>query len=517
VELTEIGGWGEKTLVGIAYSEGVDTVCADPRAMIGCTSFPALSVKPIEVIDGDGTVVIGSSLWTPLSTGVKKYWVNLRKYGASVFGITINRKHADILEVPALRSLIGNIIEGTSPIDASNQDFISTTPPQAGPGDDWLRFLLHSPLDLNLYDDHGNHTGISTTTGLLEENIPGSRYKRYGELKLVEAPASTTLRLVMDGYASGSFTLDIDKMTGNDIIASTTFAGVPSSTSTRAMITVPLGGETAQASPLSVDYDGDGSTDFSLLPLGGMVHPDVTPPLTVASTSGRLGLNSRYTSNIEVQLTATDTGSGVKNTYYSLSEGIEWGTYTAPVTITNEGTTTLLYYSIDRAGNKEATSTLTITIDKTAPKAIISVDPAKKDLRVDGDDSAGSTTITKSGDTYTITDQAGHTTKLFFQKTYSGKRLSYAKLTKVQYDDGVITTLPSSYFVYLWQVTAPQTLLSQTIVVNETYVIEALYDKTKNKTTVFLKKKGVIVQTQQFTGLRIVQFTVDKGVVGYGI
>jgi hypothetical protein len=188
-----------------------------------------------------------------------------------------------------------------------------------------------------------------------------------------------------------------------------------------------------------------------------------------------------------------------------------------PLIVTNEGSTTLQYYSIDKAGNREATSALNIKIDKTAPKASISVDPTTKDLKIEGSDNLGTTAVVKNGDTYTITDTAGHTTKLFFQKTFTGNRLTYAKLTKVQYDNGTIVTLPSSYFVYLWQSAAPQTLLSQTIAVNDTYVVTAVYDKAKNKTTVTLKKKGVMVQTQQFTGLRIVKFTVDNSVVGYEI
>lgn len=249
--------------------------------------------------------------------------------------------------------------------------------------------------------------------------------------------------------------------------------------------------------------------------LGAVVLPDFTPPHTSASASGTLGTNSWYTSNVIVTLSATDTGSGVRSIQYSLNGGMIWNTYATQLTLSAEGSTTLQYYSIDNAGNREATSTLTIIIDKTAPKASVSIDPATKDLKVEGYDSMGTTTVTKSGDTYTITDLAGHTTKLFFQKAFTGNRLMYAKLTKVQYDNGAITTLPSSYFVYLWQAVAPQTPLLQMIAVNDTYVIEAVYDKVKNKTTVLLKKKGAVIQTQQFTGLRIVKFTMDNGVVGY--
>ena len=156
-----------------------------------------------------------------------------------------------------------------------------------------------------------------------------------------------------------------------------------------------------------------------------------------------------------------------------------------------------------------------VKIDKTAPRASIGVDSTTKDLAVSGTDSLSTTTTAKNGNIYTITDNAGHTTKLFFQKTFTGTRLTYAKLTDVQYDNTAKVALPSSYFVYLWQGTSPQMLFSQTIIVNGTYAIEAVYDKVKNKTTVALKKKGLLVQTAQFTGIHIVKFTVNNGVVGY--
>lgn len=512
VTLTEIAGWGEMTMRTLEYYEGRKTLCSTPNDIHTCTDVPALEYRVKEVMDGDGTVVVPSALWTP---GATKYWVDLLSYGKSALLTTINRKHADILEVVELRILIQNLITKTT---ADLPDFISNATPTNPDTDTRLRFTLHSPLSLNLYDNLGNHTGFSTTTGFLEENIPDSRYKTYGELKYIEAPASTTLRLVMNGYATGSFTLDIEKKLGEVVLASTTFAAIPSSTTTIATITVPQGGNIEDASPLTVDVDGNGTSDIILdTVIGDVVLPDFTPPHTIASASGTLGANNFYISNVTVTLSATDTGSGLRSTHYSQNGGTTWNVYVTPLIILNEGSTTLQYYSLDNAGNREATSTLIIKIDKTAPKASISVDPTIKDLRIDGSDNVGTTTTVKNGDTYTITDVAGHTTKLFFQKTFTGNRLTYAKLTKVQYDNGTITTLPSSYFVYLWQAVAPQTLLSQTIVVNDTYVVTAVYDKTKNKTTVILKKKGVMVQTQQFTGLRIVKFTVDKGVVGYEI
>jgi hypothetical protein len=155
--------------------------------------------------------------------------------------------------------------------------------------------------------------------------------------------------------------------------------------------------------------------------------------------------------------------------------------------------------------------------DLIPPEAKISVDPTTKDLLIEGTDESP-TTISKNGNVYTITDTSGNTTKLFFQKTFLGKLLTFAKLTGIQYDSATKITLPSSSFLYLWNpLVNPPVLLSQTIAVNGTYAIEAVYDKKKNKTTVFLKKKGVQIQKQIFIGLRIPKLVMNNGTVGYEI
>ena len=129
---------------------------------------------------------------------------------------------------------------------------------------------------------------------------------------------------------------------------------------------------------------------------------------------------------------------------------------------------------------------------------------------------AGATTVTKDGSgNVTLADQAGHSTKLFFTKTNSGKQLTYAKLTGVQYDAQPKVTLPSSSFLYIWDTKTPVTLISQTIAVDNIYLIQASYDKSKNKTTVIVLKKNLPIQTQVYAGLKVVKLTTSKGVVGY--
>ena len=174
-----------------------------------------------------------------------------------------------------------------------------------------------------------------------------------------------------------------------------------------------------------------------------------------------------------VTLTATDTGSGVASTTYSIN-GETWTAYVNPFSITAEGTTTILYYSSDKAGNKEATNTLIIKIDKTAPEASIIFDPITQLLKVTGSDNLGSTTVVTIATSSLITDAAGHTLKVLLTdlkpKTRNG-RINMS-VTALIYD-GVATPLANTTFKYKWATTTP----------NVTYKMFAAYVTTVSTST----------------------------------
>ncbi|MCR4306713.1 MAG: right-handed parallel beta-helix repeat-containing protein [Candidatus Yonathbacteria bacterium] len=300
VEMVQIAGWGEDTLATIEYYEGKKTFCSGN--IYTCTDVPTIMYNPKEVVDGDGTVVVPSALWTTASSTTAKYWVNLRDYGASGFlNSTINRKHADILEVPSLRTLIQNILTNMT---STLPQFISTTQPTALADDERLRFLLHSPLNLSAIDNLGNTTNSATST------IPGGSFKRYGEVQVLKVPKGIPITLNLEGYATGSFTLDLEEINGNNtILASSTLSAIPSATSTTATMAF-TDGTLQNASSLLLDYDGNGTTDFTLKSkIGETIVFDITPPEALISFSPNtqkltiLGIDE--TSSTTVSTTAT--------------------------------------------------------------------------------------------------------------------------------------------------------------------------------------------------------------------
>ncbi|MCX6738430.1 MAG: right-handed parallel beta-helix repeat-containing protein [Candidatus Parcubacteria bacterium] len=109
VELTEIAGWGDETLKTIEYYQGSKTGCKEIATLTACHTDPALEYKMQMTIDGDGTVVTSSVLWTRRA---RKYWVDLDDYNNTrPQSLThFDRRHADILEVPNLLDFTKKLI-----------------------------------------------------------------------------------------------------------------------------------------------------------------------------------------------------------------------------------------------------------------------------------------------------------------------------------------------------------------------------------------------------------------------
>jgi hypothetical protein len=101
--------------------------------------------------------------------------------------------------------------------------------------------------------------------------------------------------------------------------------------------------------------------------------PETTAALSPAVPNGQ---NGWYTTDVTVNLAPTDNCSGVAATEYSSDGGGTWQPFSASLTVVNEGTTTILYRSTDRATNTETPKSITLKIDKTAPGITLSTTPS---------------------------------------------------------------------------------------------------------------------------------------------
>ncbi len=106
-----------------------------------------------------------------------------------------------------------------------------------------------------------------------------------------------------------------------------------------------------------------------------IVKIDTTAPVTQASVSGTAGTNNWYRSSVQVSLNATDNLSGVQNSFYRIDGGAIQ-TYAGPFVLSNVGQHTVDYWSVDNLNHTEATHSVAVNIDTTAPLVTATASPA---------------------------------------------------------------------------------------------------------------------------------------------
>ena len=142
---------------------------------------------------------------------------------------------------------------------------------------------------------------------------------------------------------------------------------------------------------------------------------DVLAPQTSAAVTPATpdGQNGWYKTAPTITLSATDNCAGVSATEYSTDGGATWQTYNAPFVFSTEGTTTILYRSVDRATNSETPKSVTLKIDTSAPVLALTATPSviwpatgeTVNVRIDGNGSDSVSGLTNVS--YTVTDEYG--------------------------------------------------------------------------------------------------------------
>ncbi|HEV2124837.1 MAG TPA: hypothetical protein VGW38_18980, partial [Chloroflexota bacterium] len=110
---------------------------------------------------------------------------------------------------------------------------------------------------------------------------------------------------------------------------------------------------------------------------------DTVAPTTHASVTPHANSQGWHNASVTVSLTAQDNlgGSSVKEITYSASgaqtvPATTTASASASLTLTVEGQTTISFFAKDNAGNVEATKTLTVKLDATPPKLVVTAPTA---------------------------------------------------------------------------------------------------------------------------------------------
>ncbi|MDD5527824.1 MAG: Ig-like domain-containing protein [Patescibacteria group bacterium] len=308
-------------------------------------------------VDGDGTVPLKSAI----PFGSHQYYTNATTHGY-------------IPSANGVRQLVTSILSGNE----NNFNFSQYS--NLGQSQDQQRICKsingtqvgsHSPVELNIYDENGNHTG-PTVDGDIEENIPGVTYDILGNDKYAFLPAGHSYRVVNQATSSGELGITIQKIENSQPIQFAYFDSVKLD-SAAANVEYDISDNQTQYLA-KVDSNGDGTIDKTIAPdsvLTGEQINDLTAPQTTINISGQAGNNGYYVSDVQIKLSATDDNSGVLKTEYSLDDGQVWQDYVDKIILSGDGEHNIIYRSIDKAGNQEANQTATIEVDQIKP--IISV------------------------------------------------------------------------------------------------------------------------------------------------
>ena len=93
---------------------------------------------------------------------------------------------------------------------------------------------------------------------------------------------------------------------------------------------------------------------------------DLNAPVTSASLAGTMGISPWYITPVTLTLSASDTGTGLRATYYQVNGGAPQ-LYTAPVVFAHSGENEITYFSVDQVYNRESPKTISFKVDNEPP------------------------------------------------------------------------------------------------------------------------------------------------------
>ncbi len=194
----------------------------------------------IAYINGDQTVPLYSASETPLAN---KYFVKNITHGTLPSSLGLRQNVLAILN--------GNILPNSADILASSDEckvsgkVVST----------------HSPVELHIYDEAGNHTGMNTD-GEIEYGIAGVEYDSIEDVNYAFLPDGINFKIVIKATDTGGYTFNIEDQNADDVVEQIhNWTLVPLDTLS-AKGEIFVGPDyTEENYEIKMDQDGDGETD----------------------------------------------------------------------------------------------------------------------------------------------------------------------------------------------------------------------------------------------------------------
>jgi len=453
------------------------------------------SIGSIDYTSGDSTVPLVSSDYINIPED-KKFYL----------------RYAHHVEMPSqtdIRTAILDILSGDIPTVTGNlKDNSSDCYFNA------KTLFWHSPVAVHIYDSLGNHTGPIDNDGI-EYGVPGIDYEIIGHDKFIFLPTDTgeTYSIVADGLATGSFDLLISHNNNGIVENTTVFNDVPIGESGDVNFSVS---NSSLDSNINVDYYGNDAIQSvqAVSVLSGDDVNDVVFPETQASITGQPGSSGWYLGNVIIGLSATDDNSGVLETKYSL-DGQPLTAYSVPINISDEGMHTVLYYSVDRAGNNEEVKTLSFGIDMTGIEISVGIDIEAGLFRfLPVSDDLNGVSFSCDLASCTAIDRAGNTTKLEFTLVPEGIQ-QILNLSSVSYNGTEHSIYGNQLILKLWTEDNTSKDFSQTFLVIDNKQVRLDYNEKQDESVIVYKPIVGKPTRENISGKRFLQIFTDKGKIEY--
>ncbi|MDO8658193.1 MAG: hypothetical protein Q7K55_05610, partial [Candidatus Levybacteria bacterium] len=206
------------------------------------------NILGIKTSKKDQIFINGDKIVPLMSASLIDYGKSLSLLGDAKIYYT-NQEHGDLVASGSALLLVKNILNN----DDTLPDGTSITPYNFG----GTIVSGHSPINIDIYDSLGNHTGL-TDSGDIEENIPGSFYDTLDDAKFIYLPDEGKYSIKIEATDQGSFDLNIRKFEDSTNTTTTLYKDIPLTTDTRVMAYL----DTSSVTPPDLQMDKDGNGNF---------------------------------------------------------------------------------------------------------------------------------------------------------------------------------------------------------------------------------------------------------------
>jgi hypothetical protein len=202
-----------------------------------------VSYNAPQMVPGDSTVPFVSATNLPINESNKFF--------------ALNASHGEMMSQDGIRQKIVDIVSGNT---STSSKFITQDLSKCKLNGKAIS--VYSPLNIEIIDQYGNHTGLISDESTIENNIPNADYEIFGEHKFVYLPTDDSQKYSIQiiGTGNGVFTLTDANIANNEVTGMKVFNQIPVTTNLKGSVNI-------EDNPsISLDNDGDGIIDQTIIP-----------------------------------------------------------------------------------------------------------------------------------------------------------------------------------------------------------------------------------------------------------